>query len=84
MKKLSFMDSSWFQLESSETPMHVGGLQIYTYPEDASEDYLKDLIKKMVDVNSVRFPFNVKLKMGLGGLSNQWIEDPKLDLDYHV
>jgi diacylglycerol O-acyltransferase len=84
MKKLSFMDSSWFQLESPETPMHVGGLQIYTYPEDASEDYLKDLIKKMVDVNSVRFPFNVKLKMGLGGLSNQWIEDPKLDLDYHV
>lgn len=84
MKKLSFMDSSWFQLESPETPMHVGGLQIYTYPEDASEDFLKDEIKKMMEVQNVRFPFNVKLKMGMGGLSNHWVEDPKLDLDYHI
>lgn len=84
MKKLSFMDSSWFQLESPETPMHVGGLQIYTYPADAPENYLKDEIKKMTEVNRVRFPFNVKLKMGMGGLSNHWVEDPKLDLDYHI
>lgn len=84
MKKLSIMDSSWFSLETPETPMHVGGMQIYTYPEDAPEDYLQQQIKNMLEINEVRFPFNVKLKMGLGGLSNAWVEDDKLDLDYHV
>lgn len=84
MKKLSVMDSSWFTLETPETPMHVGGMQLYTYPKDAPEDYLQTQIQKMLDVKDVRIPFSNKLKPGFANLVNHWVKDDNIDLDYHV
>lgn len=35
MKRLGTLDASWLAVESEDTPMHVGNLQIFSLPEGA-------------------------------------------------
>ena len=42
MKRLGTLDASWLAVESEDTPMHVGTLQIFSLPEGAPETFLID------------------------------------------
>lgn len=85
MPNLSLLDSGWLMMETAETPMHVGGLQLYEIPEDAGPDYVESVYRFLVDVDGVAPPFNRKLHNRLpGGIGASWVDDDALDIEYHV
>jgi diacylglycerol O-acyltransferase / wax synthase len=87
MKKLSFMDTGFLLGETRETPMHVGGISLYTLPEGADErEFLHDLADNLRDLDQFLPPFGDRLKTGPLGLAGPayWEPDPALDIDYHI
>ena len=87
MKRLSLIDSAFLMLESRETPMHVGGFNLFTLPEGADEQtFLHGLAEGMRTSDKLQSPFGDKLKVGrLGTLGPlYWEEDTSLDLEYHI
>jgi WS/DGAT/MGAT family acyltransferase len=87
MKKLSFMDTGFLLSESRETPMHVGGVSLYTVPEGAdAKDFLHSLADNLRNVNEFMPPFGDRLKTGRLGVAGPtyWEPDPALDIDYHI
>ncbi len=86
MARLSLLDMDFLQMESAESPAHVGGLQIFEPPKDYEGDFVQDLVEDLKKGGPVVPPFNQRLKMPssiLGGFP-EWELDPEFDLDYHV
>lgn len=82
--KLNPLDAAWLMVESTETPMHVGSLTIFSLPRNASPDFLRDTVASLKQHRSFAPPFNLKLvSPRLKGVLPAWIEDHKIDLDYH-
>ncbi len=87
MRKLSLADTGFLVMEKRETPMHVGGLNLYSYPEGVDEQaFLASLSDILRDESPLRQPFGHTLKTGRAGLlgAAYWQPDEHLDLDYHV
>jgi WS/DGAT/MGAT family acyltransferase len=87
MKKLNFVDTGFLLTETRETPMHVGGISLYTLPEGADEqEFLHGLADNLRDLDKFLPPFGDRLKTGPLGLAGPayWEPDPALDLDYHI
>lgn len=83
--KLNPLDAAWLMVESTETPMHVGSLTIFSLPTKAPEHFLKDLVASMREHKNFAAPFNLKLvNPKLKGLMPAWVEDHKIDLDHHL
>ena len=82
--KLNPLDASWLMVESTDTPMHVASLTIFSLPEGAPSDWLAQQVAVLRTHRSFAAPFNLKLASAkLKGLLPAWIEDHKIDLDYH-
>ncbi|MFX5839532.1 wax ester/triacylglycerol synthase domain-containing protein, partial [Acinetobacter baumannii] len=45
MKPLSPADQLFLWLEKRQQPMHVAGLQLFSYPEGAGPRYVRDLVE---------------------------------------
>ncbi|WP_372964434.1 wax ester/triacylglycerol synthase family O-acyltransferase [Marinobacter sp.] len=87
MTRLNTLDASWLAVESEDTPMHVGTLQIFSLPEGASETFLRDMVTRMKESGEVAAPWGDKLAWSgfLGRLlAPAWKKDKDIDLDYHV
>jgi diacylglycerol O-acyltransferase len=87
MKRLSLIDSAFLMLESRETPMHVGGFNLFTLPEGADEqEFLHALADNMRTADTFQSPFGEKLKVGRLGMIGPlfWEPDGSMDLDYHI
>lgn len=87
MKRLGTLDASWLAVESEDTPMHVGTLQIFSLPEGAPETFLRDMVARMKETGDLAPPWGYKLAWpGLLGrvMAPAWKIDKKIDLDYHV
>jgi diacylglycerol O-acyltransferase len=87
MKKLNFIDTGFLLAENRETPMHVGGISLYTLPEGANEqEFLHGLADNLRDLDKFLPPFGDHLKTGPLGLAGPayWEPDPALDVDYHI
>ena len=83
--KLNPLDAAWLMVESTETPMHVGSLTIYSLPPKAPESFLKDWVAAMREHRNFAAPFNLKLaNPSLKAVLPAWVEDHKIDLDYHL
>jgi len=74
--------------ENRETPMHVGGVHLYRYPEGVNKrEHLSRLKKILLDGDDLRPPFNQRLSSNLLSRANvtfSWEIDRDIDLDYHV
>ena len=87
MHRLSPLDAGFLVAESRETPMHVGGLYLFTYPDGVDE---QEHVRKLLDIirspTEWRRPFGHKLKTSaLGAVGpTHWVPDERLDIDYHV
>lgn len=82
--KLNPLDAAWLMVESTETPMHVGSLTIFSLPKKASPDFLRDTVASLKQHRNFAPPFNLKLvSPKLKGVLPAWTEDHKIDLDYH-
>lgn len=81
MKRLSTMDTAFLLLEKRQQPMHVAGLQLFKFPDDAPRNFLYELAENFRHVDQVRAPFNQKLVWRAG--QAYWEEDPYFDLEHH-
>ena len=81
MKPLSPLDQIFLWMEKRQQPMHVGGLQLFSFPEDAPEDYVAQLAEELRGYRDVTPPFNRRLINRVGQLA--WVNDGELDLEHH-
>jgi diacylglycerol O-acyltransferase len=86
MGLMPFADAMFLTPESREQPMHVGGLQLFRYPEGADERWLGDVVDRLLASPDVaplfrRRPERSALTLGAWW---KWVEDDDVDLGYHV
>lgn len=81
MKPLTPVDQLFLWLERRQQPMHVGGLQLFEFPDDAEESYVQELAELLRAFNKPSAPFNQRLVSKWG--QAYWNEDRQFDLDHH-
>jgi len=81
VKPLSPTDQLFLWLEKRQQPMHVGGLQIFSFPDDAPDDYVARLAAQLRNDTEVTAPFNRRLDSRLA--QPVWVQDKHLDLEHH-
>ena len=87
MRRMPVTDAFFLLNETRETPMHVGGVNLYTLPRGVDEqDFLQELGNLLRQECEMRRPFGERLRMGPLGAAGPvgWEQDGQLDLDYHV
>jgi diacylglycerol O-acyltransferase len=87
MRKMPLTDAFFLINESRRTPMHVGGLNLFTLPRGVDDTtFLNNLGEILRYDGELRRPFGEKLRMGpLGPLGPvHWETDDQLDMDYHI
>ncbi len=82
MKPLSPTDVMFLWLEGRRQPMHVGGLQLYTPPEGAGDDFVGKLVESWREHTTTERPFNQRPHFRIGHWF--WEEDGDFELDYHL
>jgi WS/DGAT/MGAT family acyltransferase len=85
MKALSGLDGAFLHLETPDTPMHVASLHLVEMPPGYRGDFHAD-VKRVMRTRLHEAPvFTRKLApMPLQFANPVWIEEDKVDLDYHV
>ena len=70
MKSMSVLDAGLLMMESPETPMHIGGVQVLRLPRGAGKDYVRKLHDRYLGTPVTGAPFNYRLvpKGGMLGM----------------
>lgn len=87
MSKLSLIDSGFLTAERRNTPMHIGGVNLFELPEGVRRDaFMRDLLDNLRSSTELQRPFSDKLETGVLGsvLGAEWVPDEELDLEYHI
>jgi diacylglycerol O-acyltransferase len=87
MRRIDLSDASFLYFESRETPMHVGDVKLFTFPERTNQErFMARLDGAYRSAKEFRRPFGEYATTGrLGHLGPlYWEEDLDLDLEYHV
>lgn len=84
-RRLPILDASFLGMETRDTPMHVGALQIFTLPKDAPANFVKAIVDRYRAPLAVATPWNLKLAaVPLGRLLPALQEAGDIDFHYHV
>lgn len=83
MDRLSSLDASFLYIESSETPMNIGSVSIFTSPEGGFDH------EKLVALIKARLAFVPRYRqrvkeVPLGLFRPVWVDDTSFDVSYHV
>lgn len=71
--------------ESRNTPMHVGGLQLFTPPEGAGPEWGREQFERSLQVDDIAPLYLKRPKRSLTTAGTWfWTEDDEFDLEYHV
>ncbi|MAL97900.1 WS/DGAT/MGAT family O-acyltransferase [Hydrocarboniclastica marina] len=81
MRPLSPVDQLFLWLEKRQQPMHVAGLQLFSFPEDAPDDYVGKLAESLRSYTEVAAPLDQRLLSRFG--QNYWVHDDLFDLEHH-
>lgn len=85
MDHLSGLDATFLYVETPETPMHVGGLNIYELPPGYEGDFLEDVRRHIASRLHLAAVFQRKLVNMPFELANPvWVADDDVDLEYHI
>jgi WS/DGAT/MGAT family acyltransferase len=85
MKHLSGLDATFLYLETPETPMHVGGLNLIDLPKGYKGDFYEDVKAHVASRMHLAPVFQRKLALMPFELADPvWVEDDDVDLDYHI
>jgi diacylglycerol O-acyltransferase len=83
VKKITFLDKTFWLTETNDNPKHVASLQILELPKSADKNYLTNLATELRSFNSGISPFNSVVKRFLG-YPLKLKEIDVMDMDYHV
>src|SRR3954454_6255439 len=76
-------DSVFLTAESRETPMHVGGLQLFRPPDDFPGT--RELFGRLVSGDDVAPLFRKRPRRSLSSAGQwAWVEDDQFDIEHHV
>jgi WS/DGAT/MGAT family acyltransferase len=82
--RLSVQDGMFLLAETRETPMHVGGLQIFKVPSGAPAHFVSKLCDEMRGYPVSVSPLNYQLAAGIAGkVMPSWEVVDDVDLDHH-
>ena len=71
--------------ESRKTPMHVGGLHLYTPPDGAGSEWARDTYERFLQNDDVAPLYLKRPHRSLTTAGTWfWTEDDQFDLEYHV
>ena len=85
LKSMNAMDAMMLAMESPETPMHVGGVQILRKPRGAGRDYVRKLRDELMEIPASGAPFNFQyVSSGRVPGIPAWRVLEKVDLKEHV
>ena len=85
MKSLSGLDATFLYLETPETPMHVGSLNLYELPKGFKGSFRKavrDHIAKRIHLAPIFTRRLAFMPFDLG--HPMWVEAESVDLDFHI
>ncbi len=81
MDHMSLLDSSFFQLDQAETPLHVGSLMIFEGPAPTYDDFLAVYRARLHLVPRYRQKVRaIPLQLA----TPVWVDDPHFSLEYHI
>ena len=80
MQPLSGLDSSFLYLETTNTPMHVGSLNVYS--GNLSFDEFRDFLSERLHLAPRLLQRLVNVPLGLGNPS--WVDDPDFDINLNL
>ncbi len=84
-QRLSILDASFLSMETRDTPMHVGALQIFSLPKKAPTDFVRSIVQRYRTPSALSAPWNLKLAaVPLGRLLPAMQETDDVDFHYHV
>ena len=81
MRRLTPADQMFLLLEKRQQPMHVGALQLFSFPEGANAKYVTELAENMRSYQVPEPPFNQRLVSRFG--RSYWDYDKHFDLEHH-
>ena len=81
MTPLSPSDQLFLWLEKRQQPMHVGGLQLFSFPEGAGPKYVTELAESLRAYSAPQPPFDQHLISKFG--QSYWDTDSHFDLEHH-
>ena len=85
MKSLSGLDATFLYLETPETPMHVGSLNLYELPAGFKGSFHKVLQAHIAKRMHLAPVFSRKLAFMPLDLGHPlWVEADEVDLDFHI
>jgi WS/DGAT/MGAT family acyltransferase len=85
MTLMNPLEAAWLYVDTTQTPMHVASLQIYSPPEGAPEDFVGRMLGEFRATRTCAKPWNQKLAgWWFDRLFPTWTTDEDIDLDYHV
>jgi diacylglycerol O-acyltransferase / wax synthase len=71
--------------ETRSQPMHVAGLQLFEKPEDAGDDFPRQLFESALEVEEIAPLFKKRPSLSVGSLGQWvWTEDKQFDVEHHV
>lgn len=83
MRRLDLTSAGFLLLEKRETPMHVGGINLFSFPEGVDQQaFLAEIIERLRASTEFRRPFGEYVVTRKTGL--YWGTDQHIDMDYHV
>jgi diacylglycerol O-acyltransferase len=83
MKRLDLTEAGFLLLEKRETPMHVGGVNLFTLPRGAREEaFLSEVAATLRASTDLRPPFDSYVATRKTGMF--WERDEHIDMEYHV
>jgi diacylglycerol O-acyltransferase len=83
--RLNPIDTSMVFTETRAAPNHVGGLLQFRLPDDAPQDFFRQMMADFRSHRSFVAPWNRRLKHAFNkNPMPVWIEDEDIDLEYHV
>ncbi|WP_439106737.1 WS/DGAT/MGAT family O-acyltransferase [Congregibacter sp.] len=83
MRRIDLASAGFLLLEKRETPMHVGGINLFTLPEGVDEQaFMASLLTQLRESTDFRKPFGEYVVTSKTGL--YWEKDSHIDMDYHV
>lgn len=83
--RLNPLDAAWIVTESRATPNHVGGLLQFKLPENAGQDFMREMMAEFRGHRQFVAPWNLRLQPSFNKSPlRNWVKDDNIDLEYHI